>query len=1350
MATTDTSSCDSSSAFGFLNCGSGVALTSSGATADTLLAAIGGSAASFAAQILIFLLLRLRLSRIYRPRSYLVPERERVAAPPRGIVAWLGPLFTTPNLAFIQKCGLDAYFFLRYLRMLLKLFLPIALVVLPILLPLNRYSGTDTNQQSGLDRLAISNVAPRHVGRRLWAHMLLAIGVTIWFCYVVYKELRGYIRVRQAYLTSPQHRIRASATTVLVTGIPRKWLTHEALSGLYDVFPGGIKNIWINRNFDELSDKVNYRVNLAKSLEDAETNLIKQCRKKHEKALHKKAKEDGHKKKSKSEQKRIQDAEDAAAEQMAQGQGLSAGDQHNVPHGLQEALHEAEEQEERQHDKDVHNKPHPFGVVGEGLDKVGLGAVNRGFDAVGTGFGVLGKGVDRFGQKVSGNMDAGFHKVGNDFDHATNAANNGVGFVTDDELYRQSVFSQSDGAPTPPPKTPVADREARLEANRRTADTHGTTPASPDSPRNNKPHPLAMPAAVPGDQFNISPESEKTLGPPSIRMTRPSAESRPRSNMQIEEPAAHRAHNPQWMFWKNNDRSLAMPSPQPHTIEEDEFPLNASTVRAFDVAVPPVQHAMPEVSDSKWTTKVAFWKKGKNSKDSPDQEYPLAIDKDWDEDQDEEPRWRHYIEPKNRETVRLPLVNQSWFPSIPFVGKKVDRIYFLRRELARLNFEIEADQADVEKFPFMNSAFIQFNHQVAAHMACQALSHHVPQQMAPRQVEISPDDVIWDNMSIKWWERYLRTILILAICAGLIILYAVPVTFTSLLSKVHTLAQSYHWLAWLNSLPTIAISIIQGLLPPALLSLILLLVPIIFRALVKQQGVATGNARELEVQKWYFAFLFIQVFFVVTLAGGLTAFFADVASHPGEVVSALAQNLPKAADYFFSYLMVQGLSSSASGILQLAGLFKWFVLAPMFDSTARAKWRRQTRLNNVKWGTFFPPFTNFAVIGIIYSIIAPLILFFMLIIFSLFWVVYRYNVLYVYQFRNDTGGLLFPTALNQLFTGIYFLQICLIGFFFISQDEKGTVACIPQGAIMIVVLVFTVLFQWQLNRAFQPLFQYLPITLEDEAVIRDEEFARAQASKFAPLAGKVDQDGDGTADEEQDYQDVLEGREKRQNEADAEAEEEERRGIAEHRRSGTPLALGEKQASWHQQQQKAPASPTWKTDRWRHAAPQAVARLQYLAEGKRSSEKATLDGSTDPRAANQKKDVEAQHTTVGDVLFSGFADELEDLTSEERDLLVRYAFQHSALRAKRPVVWIPRDKLGVSDDEIKRAKKMSTVSVPADKTGEKGGEKGAAAGVMVEKTNIWMSNEGTALDGKGRVVFRKSPPDFSNVDLIAL
>jgi hypothetical protein len=111
------------------------------------------------------------------------------------------------------------------------------------------------------------------------------------------------------------------------------------------------------------------------------------------------------------------------------------------------------------------------------------------------------------------------------------------------------------------------------------------------------------------------------------------------------------------------------------------------------------------------------------------------------------------------------------------------------------------------------------------------------------------------------------------------------------------------------------------------------------------------------------------------------------------------------------------------------------------------------------------------------------------------------------------------------------------------------------------------------------------------------------------------------------------------------------------------------------------------------------------------------------RRSHRQKDLEAQRA-IGEALYGGIHDEIEDLTPEERDVLTQHAFQHEALRARRPTVWIPRDDLGVSDDEIRRTKKYSD--------------------------HIWISNEGTALDSKVRVVYGKAPPDFSEIDLINL
>ena len=359
--------------------------------------------------------------------------------------------------------------------------------------------------------------------------------------------------------------------------------------------------------------------------------------------------------------------------------------------------------------------------------------------------------------------------------------------------------------------------------------------------------------------------------------------------------------------------------------------------------------------------------------------------------------------------------------------------------------------------------------------------------------------------------------------------------------------------------------------------------------------------------------------------------------------------------------------------------------------------------------------------GIIYSVISPLILIFNIITFSLFWLVYRYNTLYVTKFRFDTGGLLYPTAINQLFTGLYFMELCLIGLFLLvrSADKRGNsygTPCKGQAIIMIIVLIGTIIYQWLLNRAFSPLFRYLPITLEDEAVIRDEEFARAQEKRWR--LDENEQPGD-------DIQDVLEERERRSAEEDERAEEIELKDIEARRQRGrldprnigkvVPNAIGNlipSKGNWADRSRNEKAYDTSKHGNGPHSNNDAARHRRQQQQH---------------HTGRPPTDLEAQKTggdRIGEALFSGLNDEIEDLTPEERDQLVRRAFQHQALRAPRPVIWIPRDELGISDDEIRRTQALSR--------------------------HIWISNEYTGLDGKGRVVYRRSPPDFSEVDLIEL
>ena len=1166
----------------------------------------------------------------------------------------------------------------------MKIFVPLACLILPILIPVNKFGGrgdhfstgifarntTEYQNVTGLDTLAWGNVRPSK-NNRYWVHLVLAVVVVLYTCFIFFDELQGYIRLRQAYLTSPQHRLRASATTVLVTAIPRKWCTYEALDGLYDVFPGGIRNIWINRNYDELNEKVKERNKIALQLESAETTLIREAKKAHVKKVKANFKKDGHKSQEKrSEKAGGGDVDPSAA--LAEGPGVSSGDPHQVHHNLDEALEPSSGEPSRPHTPvGKQKKPIvPIPVVGQGIE-------------------AFTHGIDNVGKAVF----QGLRNVGRDVDNRLETTQ---GFVPED------------------PQGGSVDRDGNSRSYNAFAD-HRHHKLNDEQ----KSH-LSVPAqgSLNGETRNSFSNNRHDSdqhdfgydGIQDIIKSNPVA-----AGIELKKNPARLEDvksTSKLQFWKpTKNVPFGIPSPTPHGWEEDEFPLSSPSPVTPGGNPPAVVNGPGSLAPYR----------NKPKRQNISNEYPLAYSEDYDPRGDGEPIWKEYLKDSDRETMRLPIAN--WMFSIPFVGKKVDKIDYCRKELARLNLEIEQDQREPEKFPLMNSAFIQFNNQVAAHMACQSVSHHTPSQMAPRIVEISPDDVIWDNMSIKWWESYLRTGGVLIIIGALIIGWAFPVTFTGLLSQVHYLADTFKWLSWLNKLPSAVISIVQGILPQALLALLLFLLPIILRLLARTSGSHTGMAIELRVQQYYFAFLFVQVFLVVSISSAITTVIKQISNGPQNVPQILASNIPKASNYFFSYMLLQAFSTGAGALVQLMGLFNWFILAPIADSTARQKWRRQTSLPDMQWGSFFPVYTNLAAIGLIYSVISPFILIFNCITFSIFWLVYRYNTLYVTKFRFDTGGLLYPTAINQLFLGLYVMELCLVGLFLLvrdadSQGNARGLPCKAQAIIMIVVFIFTVIFQWLLNKAFSPLFRYLPITLEDEAVMRDEAFALAQEKQW-----RLDDD----EREGDDINDVLEAREKRERQEDREAEEIEMQKIRAKRGSSGPNAILD-------------------SKKIAGAIPNAIGGLTNRVSWADRSRKSRVMSPTSPHARNltdsfhnpnhhrhhphSRAPTDLEHNLnsgsdkIGAALFAGINDEIEDLTPDERDKLVRRAFLHSALRAKRPVIWIPRDELGVSDDEIRRTQRFSK--------------------------NIWISNDYTALDQKGRVVYRRSPPDFDEVDLIEL
>ena len=339
----------------------------------------------------------------------------------------------------------------------------------------------------------------------------------------------------------------------------------------------------------------------------------------------------------------------------------------------------------------------------------------------------------------------------------------------------------------------------------------------------------------------------------------------------------------------------------------------------------------------------------------------------------EGPLWRRYLKEKDRDHMYISRQGCNWMPAIPLIGKRVDTIHHCLGELVRMNKEIRAEVTELaelesngresSKYPRMKSAFIRFNTQSAAYMACQTLLNANPLHLSARYINVSVRELRWSTLTQRWWNRYTRSGLVWIAIASLLIMWAIPVAFTGFLSQITTLGDSVSWLHWISGAPAWLSGTIQGVLPQLMLVALNALLPLVLRIITGWQGLSTETTVELSLQKYYFVFLFTLNFLTVSLSSSITAIAQELLHGPKSAPALLARNLPKASNYFFSYLTLQGLSVSAGAFLQAGGLINWLVLAPWTDRTPRQKWERQMGLPEIRWGTFYPLYTNLACIG---------------------------------------------------------------------------------------------------------------------------------------------------------------------------------------------------------------------------------------------------------------------------------------------------------------------------------------------------------------------------------------------------
>jgi len=436
------------------------------------------------------------------------------------------------------------------------------------------------------------------------------------------------------------------------------------------------------------------------------------------------------------------------------------------------------------------------------------------------------------------------------------------------------------------------------------------------------------------------------------------------------------------------------------------------------------------------------------------------------------------------------------------IGKKVDTIDWSRTELKAMNEKVKELQARqrTDQVTQLNSAFIEFTTQQSAQIAFQCLASNLPLHMAPRFIGIAPEEIVWSSLRLKWWERLVKITITTAFITALIIFWSIPVAVVGTISNINYLTCQLPWLGFINSIPSAILGVVTGLLPAVMLAILMAILPIILRFCAKIAGKPSLSSVELHVQNSYFAFQVVQVFLITTLSSAVASSVQGLIKEPTQVTSLLAKNIPKASNFYISYMILQGLAVSAGALLQIVGLIIGKLLSKLIDGTPRKKWNRWTKLSGLGWGTVFPVYTNIVVIALTYATIAPLILGFATIGISLFYLAYKHNLLFVYDNSIDTKGMVYPRALYQTLTGVYLAEISMIGLFALATAPGPFI-------LAIILLIGTVLYQIALTNAFGPLLEPLPRNLQiadnNPATTGNSNGEKSVATSASPEVPKV-------------------------------------------------------------------------------------------------------------------------------------------------------------------------------------------------------------------------------------------------------
>jgi len=383
--------------------------------------------------------------------------------------------------------------------------------------------------------------------------------------------------------------------------------------------------------------------------------------------------------------------------------------------------------------------------------------------------------------------------------------------------------------------------------------------------------------------------------------------------------------------------------------------------------------------------------------------------------------------------------------------------------------------AGSEDGKILDAGFVTFSSVLAKNQCVQIIHHAIPFNFytldAPR-----PADVYWPNVGKPHKEQQLSYLLAQAATVATCLFWTIPVSFFASLSEVESLKELIPGLETaIDNNPWLTEVLTQ--LSPLMLVILTSLLPAILTVFCKKEGHIGSDTLNASLLTKLATFMIVQIFFVQVISGSILAVLEEVIDQPVKIISLLAVSVPTQVKAFIQYVQVQNFLGCALELLRIPRVVM-ALLRERIGPNLTEKERNtpymgilpMTEAEEMEYPMLFAEMILYFMINLVYSCIAPIMSYILLICFGLLNLVFRHQLIYTYSRENDDGGKLWSSAIMLLITCMIISEFTLIGIVFLKK------AFIP-GVLLIPLIACTFLFTSYIKQQHFLVTQYVPSTL---------------------------------------------------------------------------------------------------------------------------------------------------------------------------------------------------------------------------------------------------------------------------------